>query len=105
MQPQLNWLTNFIWGIADDVLRDLVKRGKYGDVILPIRLDHWQCSEPLNNRVLGFWTAEALQKLLQNQAGRDNRVSAIERFAQRNDLPGFAGAVAPERQRPNAGID
>ena len=22
-QSQLNWLTNFIWGIADDVLRDL----------------------------------------------------------------------------------
>ena len=22
-QSQLNWLTNFIWGIADDVLRDV----------------------------------------------------------------------------------
>jgi NAD(P)-dependent dehydrogenase (short-subunit alcohol dehydrogenase family) len=21
-QPQLNWIANFIWGIADDVLRD-----------------------------------------------------------------------------------
>jgi type I restriction enzyme M protein len=21
--PQLNWIANFIWGIADDVLRDL----------------------------------------------------------------------------------
>ncbi|MFZ4985966.1 MAG: type I restriction-modification system subunit M, partial [Blastocatellia bacterium] len=35
-QAQLNWLTNFIWGIADDVLRDLFKRGKYPDVILPM---------------------------------------------------------------------
>ena len=35
-QSQLNWLTNFIWGIADDVLRDLFKRGKYPDVILPM---------------------------------------------------------------------
>lgn len=26
----------FIWGIADDVLRDLFKRGKYPDVILPM---------------------------------------------------------------------
>jgi len=25
-QPQLNWITNFIWGIADDVLRDLKHR-------------------------------------------------------------------------------
>ena len=32
----LNWITNFIWGIADDVLRDLYVRGKYRDVILPI---------------------------------------------------------------------
>ncbi|MBI5651478.1 MAG: SAM-dependent DNA methyltransferase [Chloroflexi bacterium] len=35
-QTQLNWITNFIWGIADDVLRDLYVRGKYRDVILPM---------------------------------------------------------------------
>ena len=35
-QPQLNWIANYIWGIADDVLRDLYVRGKYRDVILPI---------------------------------------------------------------------
>lgn len=34
--PQLSWITNFIWGIADDVLRDLYVRGKYRDVILPM---------------------------------------------------------------------
>jgi type I restriction enzyme M protein len=27
---------NFIWGIADDVLRDHCVRGKYRDVILPM---------------------------------------------------------------------
>ncbi|MGC2414598.1 MAG: type I restriction-modification system subunit M N-terminal domain-containing protein [Stellaceae bacterium] len=32
----LNWITNFIWSIADDVLRDLYVRGKYRDVILPM---------------------------------------------------------------------
>jgi type I restriction enzyme M protein len=31
-----NWIANFIWGIADDVLRDLYVRGKYRDVILPM---------------------------------------------------------------------
>ena len=35
-QPQLNWIASFIWGIADDVLRDLYVRGKYRDVILPM---------------------------------------------------------------------
>ena len=32
----LNWIANYIWGIADDVLRDLFVRGKYRDVILPM---------------------------------------------------------------------
>jgi hypothetical protein len=35
MEPsQLNWIANFIWGIADDVPRDLYVRGKYRDVTL-----------------------------------------------------------------------
>ena len=32
----LHWIANFIWNIADDVLRDLYVRGKYRDVILPM---------------------------------------------------------------------
>src|SRR5687767_14547406 len=35
-QPTHSKLVSFIWGIADDVLRDLFKRGKYPDVILPM---------------------------------------------------------------------
>jgi len=31
-----NGIVSLIWGIADDVLRDLFKRGKYPDVILPM---------------------------------------------------------------------
>ena len=34
--PNLAWIANYIWGIADDVLRDLYVRGKYRDVILPM---------------------------------------------------------------------
>jgi type I restriction enzyme M protein len=51
---QLNWVANFIWGIADDVLRDLYVRGKYRDVILPMlvlrRLD--AVLEPTKQAVL-----------------------------------------------------
>jgi type I restriction enzyme M protein len=32
----VSWITGYIWGIADDVLRDLYVRGKYRDVILPM---------------------------------------------------------------------
>jgi type I restriction enzyme M protein len=53
-QRQLNWIANFIWGIADDVLRDLYVRGKYRDVILPMtvlrRLD--AVLEPTKQAVL-----------------------------------------------------
>ena len=33
---QLNWIANFIWSIADDVLRNIYTRGKYRDIILPM---------------------------------------------------------------------
>lgn len=50
----LGWITNFIWGIADDVLRDVYVRGKYRDVILPMvvirRLD--AVLEPTKQAVL-----------------------------------------------------
>ena len=36
VKPTHNKIVSFIWGIADDVLRDLVKRGKYPGVILPM---------------------------------------------------------------------
>jgi len=51
---QLSWIANFIWSIADDVLRDLYVRGKYRDVILPMivlrRLD--AVLEPTKKAVL-----------------------------------------------------
>jgi type I restriction enzyme M protein len=58
-QGQLNWIANFIWGIADDVLRDLYVRGKYRDVILPMivlrRLD--AVLEPTKQAVLDMKAA------------------------------------------------
>ena len=35
-QATHNKIVSFLWSIADDVLRDLFKRGKYPDVILPM---------------------------------------------------------------------
>src|SRR5258706_14685685 len=53
-QATHNEIVSFIWGIADDVLRDLFKRGKYADVILPMcvlrRLD--AVLEPTKQAVL-----------------------------------------------------
>jgi type I restriction enzyme M protein len=58
-QEQHTRLVNFIWNIADDVLRDLYVRSKYRDVILPVtvlrRLD--AVLEPTNDTVLSMKTA------------------------------------------------
>src|SRR5665213_1626579 len=67
---QLSWIANFIWGIADDVLRDLYVRGKYRDVILPMtvlrRLD--AVLEPTKGAVLA--QKEALDRMgVVNQDG------------------------------------
>src|SRR6266851_3958385 len=35
-QATHNKIVSFVWGIADDVLRDVFVRGKYRDVILPM---------------------------------------------------------------------
>ena len=59
-------ISSFIWGIADDVLRDIYVRGKYRDVILPMtvirRLD--AVLEPTKEAVLRM-------KAQLDRAGRD----------------------------------
>ena len=70
---RLNWIANFIWGIADDVLRDLYVRGKYRDVILPMtvlrRLD--SLLEPSQPAVLEMKTSLDNAKIIhQDQALR-----------------------------------
>src|SRR5437773_5540349 len=72
-QGQLNRIANFIWGIADDVLRDLYVRGKYRDVILPMivlrRLD--AVLEPTKRAVLDMKTSLDKAKIVhQDQALR-----------------------------------
>jgi type I restriction enzyme M protein len=73
---QHNAVVNFIWGIADDVLRDVYVRGKYRDVILPMtvirRLD---CLlEPTHDAVLAM--KEKLDK-----AGVSNQGPALAQAA------------------------
>ncbi len=75
-QSQLNWITGYIWGIADDVLRDLYVRGKYRDVILPFtvlrRLD--AVLEPTKQAVLDM-------KASLDKAGVTNQEPALRQAA------------------------
>lgn len=73
---QHNQIVNFIWGIADDVLRDVYTRGKYRDIILPFtvlrRLD--ALLEPSKNKVIEMH--EQLNKLkIENQSPQLRKVS------------------------------
>ena len=56
---QFQPIINFIWGVADDLLRDVYVKGKYRDVILPMtvirRLD--AVLEPTKERVLATYEA------------------------------------------------
>jgi Type I restriction-modification system methyltransferase subunit len=73
---QHNQIVNFIWGIADDVLRDVYTRGKYRDIILPFtvlrRLDALQ--EPSKDKVIEMH--EQLNKLkIENQSPQLRKIS------------------------------
>ena len=75
----LNWIANFIWGIADDILRDLYVRGKYRDVILPMtvlrRLD--AVLEPTKKAVLDM-------KASLDEAGIANQDQALRQAARQS---------------------
>lgn len=96
---QLGWIVNFIWGIADDVLRDLYVRGKYRDVILPMivlrRLD--AVLEPTKQAVLGMKTSL-------DQAGIVHQDQALHRpLARRSTTPRSSrcGTCGPGRANSN----
>ena len=73
---QLSQISNFIWGVADDLLRDLYVRGKYRDVILPMtvlrRLD--AVLEPTKQKVLE-------EKKWLDEAGISEQAGVLEQAA------------------------
>src|SRR5712671_4060018 len=77
-QAAHNKIVSFIWGIADDVLRDLFKRGKYPDVILPMcvirRMD--AVLEPTKHAVLDT------KKMLDEAAITEQRAALCEAAGQ-----------------------
>lgn len=79
-QSQLNWITGFIWNIADDILRDVFARGKYRDVILPMtvlrRLD--AVLEPTKSKVLEMKAALDREKIVDQDAAL--RMASDEAF-------------------------
>ena len=75
----LSWIANFIWSIADDVLRDVYVRSKYRDVILPMvvirRLD--AVLEPSKDAVL--------KHVARRKSGPRKRLSDRDQLQQMDD--------------------
>ena len=65
---------DFLWGIADDVLRDLFKRGKYPDVVLPMCV-----------------LRRTLLLLKKKRLSNDGLVRFAEDCSAGSDHPGFPG--------------
>ena len=74
-----NSIVSFIWGIADDCLRDVYVRGKYRDVILPMtvirRLDAMLEDTKTDVLKMKVWIRLVLQT-----SGRPCAMLQIRRF-------------------------
>jgi hypothetical protein len=85
-QATHNKIVSFIWGIADDVLRDLFKRGKYPDVILPMcvirRMD--AVLEPTKKKVL------ETKQMLDDARITEQRAALCDAAGQALDVAGVA---------------
>ncbi len=77
-QGQFQAIINFIWSVADDLLRDIYVKGKYRDIILPMtiirRVD--AVLEPTKDKVLEVYNAykdemEILEPLLGGKQGNN----------------------------------
>ena len=104
----LNWIANYIWGIADDVLRDLYVRGKYRDVILPMtvlrRLD--AVLEGSKQAVLDMKSSlDGAGVVEQDPALRQAAGQAFyntSRFTLRDFVPAPTGSSSPPTSRPTS---
>ncbi|RTJ45212.1 N-6 DNA methylase [Campylobacter jejuni] len=86
-QSQFQPIVNFIWSVADDLLRDVYVKGKYRDVILPMtiirRID--AVLEPTKDKVLKTYNTykdefENLESLLGGKQGNNLGFFNYSRF-------------------------
>jgi type I restriction enzyme M protein len=80
---QLARIVSFIWGIADDVLRDLYVRGKYRDVILPMTV------------------LRRFDAVLEMQLNSYSRAHACKGVADLKQMPLSAGTFVGEALEPD----
>ena len=103
--PQIGSISNFIWNIADSVLRDHYKRGKYPDVILPMtvirRLD--AVLAPTKEKVLA--ENERAEKLGFNDAAKAHLLTKITGVSFYNTSPFTLATIAASDNRQRLRAD
>jgi hypothetical protein len=74
-------------------------------MVEPVRNEQRQRSEPIEDLLAIPRSGKALQNLLQNQSGGHEFLAGFDGTDQFASFVRRGGWVAPERQRPDAGID
>jgi len=75
------------------------------DVIRSIRDEEGKRREPIQDLLACLWSRETLQKLLQHQAGRQDRFAVFNRLNQSRSLWSRRRSLTSERKGPNTGIN
>jgi hypothetical protein len=75
------------------------------DMVAPVGNQERQCGEPIENLCAVPWSGKALQEFLQNEPGGHEFLARFDSTDQFASFARLGGGIAPEGQRPDAGID
>jgi hypothetical protein len=83
----------------------MITQGRGFNVILSVRRENGQRCEALDDFVPRPRPGESLRQFLQDRSSGDDEAARFKSSAQLRDSRGVRVGVAPERERPVAGVD
>jgi hypothetical protein len=75
------------------------------DMIFAIWRYHWNGGESFEDLIAGLRASKPLEKFLKDEAGRQDDLVGLDCPDQHTDLRPWIRRVAPQRERPDAGVD
>ena len=82
----------------------LISKFRRGDMIFPLRGQHWKSSEVLDDLKSGLGTREPLEQLLKYEPGGDDPITSVDCADESPQVRRIVRLVPPQKQRPHAGI-
>lgn len=86
-------------------LAALVSNLRCGDMIVPVRSEEGKGGEVFDDLQSSPGTRETLEQFLKYQPRRENPIPSLKRTNERAHLWRVTRLVAPQEQRPDAGVD